>query len=431
MRRRHVNNRGADSWIWYFVDGWAQTGVQTYGASVTNATGDVVQYPRPIILNAKVYQDLDITDATLVGEVNAPDGSYQVFSLRDDGVAPDTAARDGNYAGYVDYWTDGDYWITVQFDNDSGEAAYTNLGVTDQITVEITAVGENFHRYGETWVSVVDWQADDHANELGDATTLLPPDNTHIPGRIDAAGDVDTFVVNPADMGVANIQELFLRVDTLSLQMDPHLFIYDQNLNVIHEEYFEYNPDSDDYLFVPLTMVTPSEVFYVSVQHYFDEVDTGTYEISVGPRLPGDPMPETGISFANDETEPYRDIPYPVAPGGVVTFTHAFTHTGVTADNFIFTAKSWEGWPLALQVQDQLVSGTGEITLTLPSVAAGATFTYQLGVTVPAATEKGTLANVYLTVEAQNAPWLYSTQLNQIGVGDIRQEQLYLPAINR
>jgi hypothetical protein len=427
---RGVNNRGADAWIWYFVDGWAQTGVQTYGASVTNTAGDIVQYPRPIVLNARVYQALDITDATLVGEVNAPDGSYQVFSMSDDGVAPDTTARDGNYAGYVDYWSDGDYWITVQFDNDSGEAAYTNLGVTDQITVEITTIGENFHRYGQTWIRVVDWQADDHANELEDAATLLPPDNTYIPGRIDDAGDVDAFMVNPGEMGVTNIQELFLRVDTLGLQMDPYVFIYDQDLNILHEEYFEYNPDSNDYLFVPLTMVTPSEVFYVSVEHYFDEMDTGTYEISVGPRLLGDPMPETGISFLNDEAEPYRDIPYPVVPGGVVTFTHTFTHTGVAADNFIFTAKSWEGWPLTLHVQNQRVSGMSEIMLNLPSVAAGATFTYHLGVGVPTATEKGTLADIYLTVEAQTAAWLHTSQINKIGVGDIRQE-LYLPVINR
>jgi hypothetical protein len=32
-------------------------------------------------------------------------------------------------------------------------------------------------------------------------------------------------------------------------------------------------------------------------------------------------------------------------------------------------------------------------------------------------------------VEAQNAAWLHTSQINKIGVGDIRQE-LYLPVIN-
>ncbi len=427
-----VNNSAAESWAWYFIDGWAQAGVTSYSASVEPADGNVVQYPRPILVSATVGGRLPIAKAGVVGEVLASDGSYMNFSMRDDGIAPDSLADDGKYAAYVDYWTDGEYEINVQFDNDANTGTFTTVGTTNLISKEVTLVGENFHRYGEATVKIAGWKADDHADTItGTATltpTTLPPDNTFIPGRIDRAGDVDFFKVDPVTLGITDTKALFLRVDHLGLEMDPSVIIYDKDGTQVDEAFFDYTPGSTAHLFVPLTKVTSGEVFYVSVQYYQNAADTGTYEVSVGPRLLADPKPETGVGFTSNAAQPYKDYPYPAAPGGQVTFTHTFTHTGTTADTFVFTVKSWEGWPLTLKANGQQASGDGDVSLTLQNVAPGTAFAYTVQVTVPVAATLGTRADISVTAQAQTASWLYTSLVDKIGVSD-PSSRVYLPVI--
>jgi len=425
-----VNNSAAESWAWYFIDGWAQAGVTSYSASVEPADGNVVQYPRPILVSATVGGRLPVAKAGVVGEVMAPDGTYQTFTMRDDGIAPDSLADDGKYAAYVDYWTDGEYEINVQFDNDANTATFTTVGTTNMTAKEVTPVGENLHRYGEATVKIAGWKADDHTDTITGTATTLPPDNTFIPGRIDRAGDVDFFKVDPVTLGVTDTKALFLRVDHLGLEMDPSVIIYDKDYNQVDEAYFDYTPGSTAHLFIPLTKVTSGEVFYVSVQHYQDTADTGTYELSIGPRLLADPKPDTGVGFTSSAPAPYKDFPYPVGPGGQVTFTHTFTHTGTTADSFVFTAKSWDGWPLTLKANGQQASGDGDVSLTLQDVAPGSAFSYTVQVTAPATATLGTRADISVTAQAQTASWLYTSLVDKIGVSD-PSSRIYLPMISR
>lgn len=426
-----ANQTGAESWVSYYVDAYALQGTSTYMAETMSLTGDTVQYPAPMVVNAWVQKDLAVAGANLKAEVNAPDGSYMEFALRDDGIVPDKLANDGHYAAYVDYWTDGEYYISAQYDNDNNDAYFTNLGITDQITLTATLVGENFHRYGETWISVVGWQADDHANNTGAESTALTPDNTFVAGRIDRAGDVDTFRVDPAAIGVAPDDELFLRVNRLGLEMDPYVQILNENGDLLHEAYFEFNPDSDAFLFVPLTMTTSSEVYYLALQHYDEEAETGVYEISIGPRHAGDPWPDTPVGFTSGQAEPYTAYFKPVAPGGTVDFTHQFTNTGTVAATFDITAKVFEGWPVTLKAGDLSISGSGEITLTLPAIAPGSTFAYQVLVTPPADVAKGTTTDVLVMVNSQSAAWLSASAIDKVAVGDVRPAEVFIPIVRR
>lgn len=425
-----TNGTGAPSWVNYYVDAYALNGTSTYIASMTSATGETVQYPSPMIVQALLQKNYAIGGANLKAEVNAPDGSYMEFTLRDDGIRPDKLANDGQYAAYVNYWTDGEYYITAQYDNDNLNAYSTNLGVTDQMTITTTLVGENFQRYGQNWITVKGWKADDHADQAGTESTVLTPDNTFVPGRIDRAGDVDTFRVDPAAIGVAADAELFLRVNRLGLDMDPYVQILDKDFNVLHEASFESIPDSDAYLFVPLTMTNQSEVYYVALQHYDDQTDMGVYDISIGPRMEGDPRPATPVGFASAPSEPYTTYFKPVTPGGTVEFTHKFTNTGTVSDTFDITVTAFTGWPVKLQAGGQTVDGTGQVTLTLPSIAAGAVFEYRVLVTPPPDVVKGTTTDILIMVRSRAANWLTASNVDKLAVGDI-QSSLYLPHVIR
>jgi hypothetical protein len=194
---------------------------------------------------------------------------------------------------------DGEYYILVWFDNDSGSAQFTNLGPHfsphpsgKSPAHELTPVGEDFQRFAEIQVSVSGVQEDDHTDWYDDPTwpaTVLPTDNTPVSGRIDFADDVDVFQVTvPNDQ----TEPLGLRVDNLALDVDPYLYIYAEDWSWEFDAYLEFEPTSGDFLFVPLP-VRPGETFYVEVWHFDPGAETGLYDISVGSYLPSDPRAES------------------------------------------------------------------------------------------------------------------------------------------
>jgi hypothetical protein len=254
-------------------------------------TGDVVQYPEPIVLAASVSKDDLITGVVVSGTIEAPDGTYDVFTLRDDGVAPDSIAGDGSYAALLDYWMDGEYYITVMFDNSNYTGEYTLEGIVyDEPTPppQFDPLDENFERFAELQVTVTDWQEDDHSDWPDDPdwpATVVQTDNTAVPGRIDFADDVDVFEIT-VPSGYADT--MGLRIDNLGLDMDPYLYVYAADWSWEFDAYLEFVPTSDDFLFVPLS-VSPGETFYVEVWHFDPEATSGVYDISVGPYLPSDP----------------------------------------------------------------------------------------------------------------------------------------------
>jgi hypothetical protein len=234
--------------------------------------------------------------------------------MRDDGVAPDAIADDGNYAGIFDYELDGEHFITVQFDNNDGQAMQTNLAQQyapepdgDTPDDELTLLGENFTRLAELQVTVTGWRPDDHTDDyFGEdiAPTLLSVDNRPIPGRMDFEFDADTFQINiPADYS----GDLVVRVDSLAFDMDPYLYFFTEDFSWEYEAFLEFEPTSDDYLSVPLTVgngeaLEPGDVLYLQVYHFFDE-PVGSYAISAGPTLSNDVVPSSAPSFTKPASQ--------------------------------------------------------------------------------------------------------------------------------
>jgi hypothetical protein len=304
-----------DLFYWYWVGGAVKDDTSTFGALVESLSGDVVPYPEPILLSAAVGKDFTITGIAVSGTIEAPDGYYDVFTMRDDGVAPDDVADDGVYAALVDYWTEGDHYITVGFDNSAGNAKFTNIGVAfapnpdgETPATELTPVEENFERFAEIQVSVTNWQEDDHSNWPDDPdwpATVLQTDNTPVAGRIDFADDVDVFEITVPGGYTGT---LGLRIDNLGLYMDPYLYIYAADWSWEFDAYLEFVPTSDDFLFVPLS-VSPGETLYVEVWHWDWEAAAGVYDVSVGPYLPSDPTAAAAPKAAPPQTEYFLYLP--------------------------------------------------------------------------------------------------------------------------
>ena len=274
--------------IFYWIDAAMEKNQLTYTATVESVLGDEIAYPDPILLSASVGKDFLITGAVVEGIIELPDGNTQSFIMSDDGVRPDAMANDGIYAYIFTPHTDGDYHVTVRFGSSDGTAKFSNYGVNfapDQNgnvpAPSVWDVGENFERFAELQVHVTGTLPDDHSDWHHENPTVLPPNNRPVPGRIDLADDVDTFVITVPDDYEG---ELILRIDNLGMGMDPFLYIFAKDWSWKRDAMFEVEPEPDDSLRVPL-YVMPGETFYVEVRHLDDTAETGLYNISAGPRL--------------------------------------------------------------------------------------------------------------------------------------------------
>lgn len=272
----------------YWIDGTAKAAAQSYTVNLSVRGGAVIAYPQPIVVEATLSKLMPIAGAVITGTVEDSGAYVDYIQLHDDGVAPDRKADDGTYAGYVDYWSEGEYYLTVQLNNSAGTAVATDKGLMTTKDITDTLIGENFERYAELTVNVTGWQPDDHPDFSDD--TAWPPtnvtlDNTPLPGRIDMANDVDVFSLTiPANY----TGTLGLRVDKLGLGMDPWLFIYAADHSWELTRYLDYAVTSDAAIFVPLEVTADQQIF-VEVWHYDETAATGTYDISAGPYLGSDP----------------------------------------------------------------------------------------------------------------------------------------------
>jgi calcium-activated chloride channel regulator 4 len=286
----------------YRVSGSAES-IITYAASVTSLTGDVVQYPEPIVLLAVLGKEWPISRAAVDATVQRPDGTTASFPLLDDGVAPDAEAGDGLYSAILDYDQNGAYNITVQFDNYAGTAQLTALSFQPSIGPDGTAmplsdpipITENFERFTRIQVNVANVQTDDHGNSPQDAT-ILPADNNDVPGKIDYPDDVDVFRIN-----VSDTDELIVRVSNLALGMDPRVRVLASDMTtVLADVDLTANTSDNGYLYLPL-FVNAGDTVYVEVSHRGIAAG-GLYEVSAGTRISSDkgieePTAVTLVSF--------------------------------------------------------------------------------------------------------------------------------------
>ncbi|MDX1415909.1 MAG: choice-of-anchor X domain-containing protein [Candidatus Promineifilaceae bacterium] len=244
-----------------------------YHATVWSPQGSLVTYPEPMMVVAQVNGDLPITGVGVNAYFENPDGQRNPLELNDDGTAPDSRANDGRYSGYLNYDQDGMYRIAVSFDNDAGNAAYTEQGLADGGN-GLEPVGENFHRGATLFIEVENHMGDDHGDAPVTATPL-EPDNVDIPGRIDFAGDEDLFMITPIQDG-----QLVVRVTGLGQEMEPRMRVLEEDCSTLIEE-VEYVPGSGVYPFTLLEVIADVPIC-IEVSHIDPNATRGLYYVSSG-----------------------------------------------------------------------------------------------------------------------------------------------------
>jgi len=447
--------------VTYWVDGVSEPDALRFPAYVTQADGEsLVQYPEPMVLSAAVMGAHRVAGLGVTATVEAPNGEYDLLPLRDDGIVPDETADDGLYSGYVDYWTSGEYLVTVNFTNESGEAGYPNGDDP------LEPLGHPLDRYAEMQFSVVDWQPDDHDDDYTAAPTVLTTDNAGVPGRIDYDTDdpgwidVDTFVFTPTQTsrvgppGTFDPEDLTLRVYQLGLGMDPDVYVYDQDGDLLQVACLDFVPDSCDYLATPITITAEmvGEPLYVELRHWDPDAVMGTYRINVGPYRHGDPAPDLGVGLAMGSTtslgqSPDGDEPpegmmvRAGLPGDVITFTHVITNTGVRSDQVLVDVRTSSGWtfelldlPGASGEGSMVADGSSVVTRTIEIEPQGQV-NFVLSTTVPASPtvqlgDEGTFVIVATSQTA--AQWEHAMFRDLVWVAETAPAgRMYLPMVTR
>lgn len=259
----------------------------SYDAVVQLLSGEVVQYPQPVILVAKVTANAPIAKADVRAGVMLPDGTIHALDLRDDGLAPDPLADDGLYSGYMPYRQEGEHLVFASFNNLAGIAEETEISLDhnpgpDGDTAQSTPqpISENFYAVADAIISVEDIRHDDHGNVAADATSLTL-NNVDVTGRIDYSGDVDMFEVIPSANG-----RFVLRLSNFAFDMQPNIQVLDADGVTLVEEY-EFVPEDDQYFFTPLRG-RAGDAIYLAVTHLDANAEGGLYDVSIGAALPND-----------------------------------------------------------------------------------------------------------------------------------------------
>lgn len=174
-----------------------------------------VHYPAPLLVKAKIEKDLPVTGVSPTGTVTGPDGSVSNFELLD-------PLGTGDYTASINYSQDGQYTISVHFDNRQGTAIYTDAGIEDAPGDTRSPVNEDFDRYAEIQVRVFDYQDDDHGNTIASATSA-EADNEEVLGRMDYSEDIDMFEVDVPE----GFSEVVFRVRGINMSGQPVITLYD------------------------------------------------------------------------------------------------------------------------------------------------------------------------------------------------------------
>ncbi len=196
-------------------------------ASLFALEGNNVTYPQPVRLIAALQRTLPIAKATVQGEVVLPNGQTQTLTFRDDGVAPDALADDGQYSALFVPTQNGQHQYRVTFTNPTQAAVevYNGLELAppppgqqpDDSLLAPMPVVENFTVSAQTTVVVSGVRSDDHGNDPGTAS-LLNTDNLDQWGHIEQPGDRDLFRIT-----VAQDMTIVVRVTDLAAGMQPRL----------------------------------------------------------------------------------------------------------------------------------------------------------------------------------------------------------------
>ena len=280
---------------------------RTFDLVVSSMGGSEVKYPNPILLTATVSETLPITGVGIAATISDPTGTITPLTLVDTGQNGDGIADDGTYSALVDYTMNGEHLIKVWVDNAAQSARFTVAGNAPSVAADgsvpspvFVPITENFTRTGATEVLVSGVVDDDHPNTP--PGTLVSPNNSDVPGRIEVSGDVDFFTVP-----TAGFDYMTFRVTGLAFGMTPQLTIYKQDgVTEIISATIDQLVQGADYLALDVP-VNGINTLHAKVSHA--SYGTGIYQFSVGRKIASDPplfeldiMPDTTRNPVNPES---------------------------------------------------------------------------------------------------------------------------------
>jgi tripartite motif-containing protein 71 len=263
-------------------------------ASLFALEGNNVTYPQPVRLIAALQRTLPIAKATVQGEVVLPNGQTQTLTFRDDGVAPDALADDGQYSALFVPTQNGQHQYRVTFTNPTQAAVevYNGLELAppppgqqpDDSLLAPMPVVENFTVSAQTTVVVSGVRSDDHGNDPGTAS-LLNTDNLDQWGHIEQPGDRDLFRIT-----VSQDMTIVVRVTNLAAGMQPRLrLLAGDGTTPISALSLAKN--------YPALVYTAraGSVIYAEVSHVDPAASGGVYRISAGAAIASDGLNQVYI----------------------------------------------------------------------------------------------------------------------------------------
>ncbi len=283
-----TNNTASDIDLTATATGQPKAG-QGYNVAVSVSGGLDTVYPRPMLIEATVRSDTPITGLDVTATIKPPFSTEVDVVLKDDGTDGDAIPDDGTYTGSYHYTSNGVHSISVDVNNEAGNAQTTAQGIAVSVAEDGTVtvpppvdITENFARAASNTTVVASFSPDDHANDplVPGACSALTDGNAKVPGRIDSAGDVDCFFFTPS----ATDKDLVGRVTGLAGGMEPTIKIYNADGTTMLLEVTpgnSENPDVGTVGTIPASALdTAGHV--VTVQHETDTAAKGSYNVSVG-----------------------------------------------------------------------------------------------------------------------------------------------------
>lgn len=267
----------------------AQQAADEFNVYIDSVNGNVIQYPRPAAIIAKVGAGYPITGVSVTATYTGPDSTSHPLTFQDNGVAPDLIANDGLYSSIMPYTQNGDHAVTVSFDNHLNLGEYTPAGILhgrgpdgEFYIPSNQPVAQDFTESATIHLTVSEVQADDHGNTILDSTSLTV-DNTSHYGQIDYAGDIDMFRITPDKNGIFSF-----RLTGLALGAHPAVHLRNENGDVTGLPIF-IDPESPTY-FYKFIRLQESLPHYIEISDQVDSASGGLYLLSIGLPLPNEKM---------------------------------------------------------------------------------------------------------------------------------------------
>jgi calcium-activated chloride channel regulator 4 len=255
-------------------------------------------YPDPILVVATVSRNYPISGLSVSATVTAPDGSTSTLQMADDGVTPDAVADDGQYAGALSSYTDGDYQFDVLASNASGYAVETSKGISlkNGTSAVSTPISENFAAMEVANLSASGVAAYTPNTAVG-AAVQLTVDGNKTSGIIANDEDISYYYFNMT----AGVSYTIYTSGLFPDAMETLVTIYDSD--TLTTALAEDSKSMNNSTAKIIHEADADGVIYVTVQH--GSPGTGTFDIAIRETQATDsmdqPVEEAGTSSSSSD----------------------------------------------------------------------------------------------------------------------------------